>query len=104
MRHFVGNGYGYGYAVVVSTLFHSELYDATSTHPSNSIDGCHFQTLLYKETPMTDDKTLFSTAHRKHLSNAMKGKAKSQAHKAKIAETMRRKAAERLAKKESKDA
>lgn len=39
----------------------------------------------------TPDKTVFSKSHREHLSQAMKGKTKTPEHKAKIAESMRRK-------------
>lgn len=43
----------------------------------------------------TPDKTVFSTAHKQHLSDAMKGKAKSPEHRAKIAESAKRRWAEK---------
>lgn len=49
---------------------------------------------------MTDDKTFFSDAHKKHLSMAMKGKKKSVEHRAKIAEAMRKRNREQRRKEE----
>lgn len=43
----------------------------------------------------TIDKTVFSKAHRAHISESLKGKPKTPEHKAKIAEGMRRKAEQR---------
>lgn len=50
---------------------------------------------------MTDDKTIFSDAHKKHLSMAMKGKKKSAEHRAKIAEAMRKRKREQRKKEEN---
>lgn len=49
---------------------------------------------------MTDNKTIFSDAHKKHLSMAMKGKKKSAEHRAKIAEAMRKRKKEQLKREE----
>lgn len=44
---------------------------------------------------MNAEKTIFSKAHRTHISKALKGKPKSPEHKAKIAEGMKRRVQER---------